>query len=223
VHGRATYGDLATFHVLDTRQYRSPQVDGPHWQPDSPARTDPGRTMLGRTQGAWLAEGLARSTTTWNIIAQQVVAGRLDVEPGADLFNSDAWDGYGAAQARRNDGLARAVNPVVLTGDVHAAYALDVVRGPEGEPVAVELTATSISSGGDGAPMLPTGVAYRAANPHAHYVNQQRGFLRCRLEPGALTADFRTVPFVERPGAQIATDRSFTVEAGRFRRAIWAR
>jgi alkaline phosphatase D len=173
--------------------------------------------MLGRAQEAWLADGLARSTTRWNVVAQQVLAGRLDLEPGAELFNRDAWDGYGAAQARLHGDLARATNPVVLTGDVHAAYALDVERGPAGDPVAIELTATSVSSGGDGAPILAAGRAYRAANPHLRYVNQQRGYLRCRLEPHELTADFRTVPFVERPGAPIATDRSVTVEAGRAR------
>ena len=62
--------------------------------------------------------------------------------------------------------------------------------------------------------MLPTGETLLAANRHLRYVNQQRGDLRCRLTPEELTADFRTVPFVSRPGAPVATDRSFSVPTG---------
>jgi alkaline phosphatase D len=104
----------------------------------------------------------------------------------------------------------------VITGDVPASYALDVERRTdgEGERVAVELTTSSISSGGDGAPILDSGRAFLAGNLHLHHVGQRRGYLRCRLQPGVLTADVRTLPAVERPGAPIGTARAFTVEAG---------
>ena len=62
--------------------------------------------------------------------------------------------------------------------------------------------------------MLPTGETLLAANRHLRYVNQQRGYLRCRLTPEELTADFRTVPFVSRRGAPVATDRSLSVPIG---------
>ena len=52
LHRRATYGDLATFHVLDTRQHRST------------GRVDGSATMLGRDQERWLEAGIDRSTTT---------------------------------------------------------------------------------------------------------------------------------------------------------------
>ena len=62
--------------------------------------------------------------------------------------------------------------------------------------------------------ILPTGESLLAANPHLRYVNQRRGYLRCRLTPEELTADFRAVPFVSRPGAPVTTDRSFSVPTG---------
>ena len=220
MHRRATYGELVTFHVLDTRQYRSPTAPGDSWRASTAMRTDRTRTMLGATQEAWLSEGLATSTTRWNVVAQQVLAGRLDLHPGDDeLFNADAWDGYAVAQQRLHDDLARTANPVVLTGDVHAAYALDIERHRDRRPrsLAVELATTSISSGGDGAPSLETGEAFLAANAHLRHVDQRRGYLRCDLDAERLLADFRSLPFVERPGATAITGRSFAVEAGRSR------
>jgi alkaline phosphatase D len=213
LHRRFAFGSLAELHVLDTRQHRAARVEGDHWQRDSPSRRDPRRSVLGPQQEAWLARGLRGSSARWNVLGQQVIAGHLDLDPtGGELFNVDAWDGYPAAQRRLHGELAGVRNPVVLTGDVHAGYALDIVR--DRERVAVELAATSISSGGDGASILPTGRTLLAANAHLRYVNQRRGYLRCRLTPEALTADFRTVPFVGKPGAPVATDRSFSVPSG---------
>ena len=203
LHRRATYGDLATFHLLDTRQHRSA------------ARLDANASMLGTTQERWLEAGLARSATRWNIVAQQVLAGSLDLSADEGVvLNADAWDGYPAAQQRFHADLARSSNPVVLSGDVHAAYALDIEARRGGPTVAVELATTSISSGGDGAELLPSGRASRAANGHLHHADQRRGYLRCRLVADALTAEFRTVPFVERPGAPVTTTQSFVIPDG---------
>ena len=203
LHRRATYGDLATFHVLDTRQHRST------------TRAGPSTTMLGRDQERWLAAGIDRSTTRWNVVAQQVLAGTLDFSGDDDVVvNADSWDGYPVAQQRLHDDLARSKNPVVLSGDVHAAYALDIAAAPGGQSVAVELATTSISSGGDGAALLPSGRTLRAANAHLHHADQRRGYLRCLLTPDALTAEFRSVAFVERPGAPVSTERSFVVADG---------
>ena len=118
MHRRLDYGDLATFHVLDTRQHRSPVEPGDSWQPSSAVRTDRTRTVLGAAQEAWLRRGLATSATRWNVVAQQVLAGRLDLLGDGELFNVDAWDGYQAAQQRFHGDLARTSNPVVVTGDV---------------------------------------------------------------------------------------------------------
>ena len=51
-------------------------------------------------------------------------------------------------------------------------------------------------------------------NPHIEYFNGQRGYVRCTLTPQEYRADYRIVPYVKQPGAQIYTRSSFITEAG---------
>ena len=86
---RLDFGDLASFFVLDTRQFRSdqPAEDGfGSTDPDSlaiepvfdeaifdPAIDAPEATLLGGLQERWLKWGLGRSRAHWNVLAQQVL------------------------------------------------------------------------------------------------------------------------------------------------------
>ena len=219
MHRRLSFGSLADLHVLDTRQYRSDQVAGDAWQHTTPERTNPNRTMLGDRQERWLHGGLRTSNATWNLVAQQVIAGRLRIDSGDDeVFNVDTWDGYPVAQQRLCAALANATNPVVLTGDLHAGYALDIANPIDttgAAIVAAEFAATSVSSGGDGTDLSPAGKRLLDANPHLHFASQRRGYLRCRLTPHEMTVDFRTVPYVtDTADAPVSTARTFVVEAG---------
>jgi alkaline phosphatase D len=54
-----------------------------------------------------------------------------------------------------------------------------------------------------------------AASPHARFLNQQRGYIRCTVSRGRMTSDYRVVPYVSRPGAPIATRATMVVEDGR--------
>jgi alkaline phosphatase D len=220
LYRRLTFGGLAEFNVLDTRQYRSDQASGDGWKVDSDARRDTARTFAGNQQQQWLIDGLGKSHATWNLVANQVVMSRMDIDPTAgDLYNMDAWDGYAAEQKQVLDGLAamRSRNPVVLTGDVHAAYAMDMKRDfadPTSETFGVELIATSISSGGNGQEISANGTNFLAANPHVKLVNERRGYFVVRLTESELHADFRSVGYVDRVGAPVDTIKSFVVQAG---------
>jgi alkaline phosphatase D len=65
MHSRLDWGRLARIHLLDDRQYRSPQAcprplrGGPNIvrASECPQLQEPQRTMLGAAQEAWLAEG----------------------------------------------------------------------------------------------------------------------------------------------------------------------
>ena len=167
MHRRIAYGSLVNIHVLDTRQYRSDQIAGAAWQHASAERMETERTMLGRRQQQWLTDGLATSTATWDIVAQQVIASHLHVD-GRDrgLVNVDTWDGYPAAQRLLYEALTTTANPVVLTGDLHAGYAFDIRAGFNGRddaPIGAEFAATSVSSGGDGVDLSPPGAASSTA------------------------------------------------------------
>jgi len=139
------YGDLADLVMLDTRLWGRDQQPAMF----DAATDDPGRTMLGFDQEAWLTERLAASKergAAWRVLGQQVMFAPLNLAPLPDLpalnllrlpseglaLNPDQWDGYNANRQRVLDVLrganraGRIDDVVVLTGDIHTSWANDV-------------------------------------------------------------------------------------------------
>ena len=222
LHRRFHYGDLADFHVLDSRQYRSDQACGDGRQVLCPEALAPERTMLGTEQEGWLFDGLAGSSSRWNVLANQVMIARLEgaAQDGGPLVPMDRWDGYPSAQQGLLSFLERTrpSNPVVVTGDIHTNWAADLkadYRDPASATVGAELVGTSITSGGDGADVRDNTEDTLARNPHIHFFNGQRGYVRCDVTRERLAADYRVLPYVTRPGAEAVTRASFVAEDGR--------
>jgi alkaline phosphatase D len=224
LYRRLEFGRLASFHVLDTRQYRTDQPEGDGVKPVTPAVLDEKGTLLGERQRAWLDQGLQQSATGWNILAQQVMMTRLDLQPGPGVATSmDKWGGYEFERRRMLRQLRdqRIANPVVITGDIHCNWATELTTdfdSPTAPPVGVEFVGTSITSGGDGGDGnhgkdYPPEVL--AENPAVKFYNNERGYVRCEVTPGQWRADYRTVPYVSRPGAPLQTKATFLVESGR--------
>ena len=218
LYRRLTYGNLAEFNVLDTRQYRDDQAGGT--VPPNSRSLDPSRTLTGEAQERWLLNGLAASGATWNVLAQQVFFAQRDFQIGTgQRLSMDAWDGYiGSRDRISNFILERDVqNPVVLTGDVHNNWACDLkanYNDQASETFGVEFVGTSVTSGGDGADTSAGQQAVVAENPHIKFFNGQRGYVRCTLTPDQWRADYRVVPYVSQPGARAYTRASFVTEAG---------
>lgn len=137
IYREITWGTLATFLMLDGRQYRSDQPgnntpnDFGKWVP---GLANPKATMLGATQEAWLNERLADSTANWTFLGQQTVVSDINGSvglgfPADGLYNYDSWDGYWAARDRLATALTnnQVRNPVILTGDFHCNLAFDVL------------------------------------------------------------------------------------------------
>ncbi len=111
--------DLEVF-ILDTRQYRSRNVD----------QDGPAKTMLGEKQLQWLLSGLAESTATWKVIVTSVP---LSISKGgsASVPGNDGWaggPGYPGFEWERQvlvDHILgrRMKNVVFLAGDVHHVQA----------------------------------------------------------------------------------------------------
>ena len=210
VFRRLAWGELATVHLLDTRQYRYDQVCGDTRVIGCTARQAPDRTILGARQERWLDRGLASSGARWDLLAQQVFVAPKDSRQGPlEEFAMDAWDGYPVARRRllRSFVERRVRNPVVLTGDVHRHYANDLVL--DDTPVAAELVTTSVSSGGDGSARTALTDVQLAENPHLRWADSRRGYVLLDVSPESLRADFRTVPYVSRPGAPVSTAATF--------------
>jgi alkaline phosphatase D len=214
LYRRFTFGGLAEFNVLDTRQYRDDQTDSTEQAKDLE------RTILGDEQEEWLLDGLDSSTSRWNVLAQQVPFAATDDNPapGVENFGSgDKWDGY---RADRNTLLEfmnerpDSLNPIVITGDVHMNFAYDVKADfsePDSETVATEYVGTSITSFGDQSGATTYG--NDPNEPWKQFMNDDRGYVRCTLTPEQWRTDYRAVSTVERPTASISTVASFVTEA----------
>lgn len=221
LYRQIAFGQLLNLNVLDTRQYRSNQVCKGGYLDSCPDRFDPHRSMLGIRQEAWLFERLAESTVSWNVLAQQVPMFSLDqAAAGLGQYHMDKWDGYDATRVRLFRALEEraTANPVILSGDVHTHWAADVKAIPD-DPVSTtlgaELTASSITSGGDGSDELDLWPSIRTDNPQIHYHSNRRGYIASEVTPTGWTADFKTLETVTRRNGPMKKAQSAVILSGR--------
>lgn len=224
-------GDLAEFVMLETRLTgRSAQLParvpipglGQGFTASGPF-LDPGRSLLGAAQEDWLAATLRDSPARWKLLgqgtmfAQLKARGRPNAEGGGLFVNPDQWDGYPPCRDRVFDMIdAAGGNTVVLTGDLHSAWASDLARDPNnpdpatggydpatGEGArAVEFVTTSITSPGlpdpDG---IVSGIVF-AQNPHIRHADlDRRGYLLLDIRPARVVGEFWVVDTVAAPSA----------------------
>ncbi len=216
-----SWGRLADFDVLDTRQYRSDQPCGDrNVEPCADALSDK-QTMLGAEQQAWLDERLKQSPAIWNVLAQQVMMGRADRKAGEGVaYSMDQWPGYEVPRRRLMQFLHdnRVKNPIVLTGDIHTNWVNDLkidYDDAASPTVASEFACTSISSGGDGSDNRRASEIVLAENPFVRFHNSERGYVRCDITPDRWQSDYQIVPYVSRKGSPQITRASFVVEQGK--------
>lgn len=127
----------------------------------------------------------------------------------------DKWDGYQAERDRVvtawRDAAVR--NMVVLTGDIHQHFAAAVSSGfGVDNALAAELVCSSITSRGANSTKPPPTLPF---NPNLKYSADKRGYVRCRLTPNDLTAEFVVVSDVREPSfdlVDVGVDRTFVVE-----------
>ena len=217
LYRRVAFGDLVQLDVVDGRQHRSKPACG--WSdadacPEQYARS---ASMLGAEQERWLVGGLEASPAQWNVMASNVMMARLDFDgESGTRVRHDFWDGYPAARNRLTAVWAdrRVRNPVVITGDCHAAYVNDIKRDfdrPDSPVVATEFVGTSITSPSKPEvtePLLPHNPHIKFHEPH------HRGYTRCTVDAEQWQTDLRVVADVHRAGAPAATAARFVVENG---------
>ena len=174
LYRKLAYGNLVDIFLLDTRlEGRDPQPE------DAAEAAAPGRRMMSARQEQFLLDGLANSRAQWKLIGQQTMISRLFTTPGT-AFTLDAWDGYLDQRGRILDFIGGANprgapirNVVVLTGDIHTAFAMELTREPTDMlaytpgvrgSVAVEMVCPSITSIG-----FPEVNALKQTNRHMRY------------------------------------------------------
>lgn len=222
IYRKFTYGNLMDLIMLDTR----------YWGRDKQGEEDTeDRTLLGFDQEEWLAEQLSESQATWKFLGQQIMVAQLSLDNGVTPLNDDQWDGYAASRDRLYNQIESTPggNVVVLTGDIHTAFAADITRDPftvggpytpatgEGS-IAVEFVCTSITSPGlEGVGALPNAVTlFKNLCPHIKFVDfDRKGFTVIDISHDRVQADYVGIETVKVPDVtnhQILA--SLTCEAG---------
>jgi len=140
------FGQLADLVMLDTRlQGRDQQVE----QNDLDAALAPDRSLLGPIQEQLFLDHLTNSTADdvrWKVVGQQIV-----FAPWSDdntLLNPDSWDGYRTSRQNVLDHLqdGEIDNVIILTGDVHSAWGMNVPNKDRSDSQAIELVTAGVSS-----------------------------------------------------------------------------
>src|ERR1043165_1203873 len=217
------FGNLAALNMIDTRLYdRSKQVAPPSGQQFVPANDtmilDSTRTMVGPAQFSWLNNNLDTSTAKWQILGQQVIMTPLVVPAGvlganAVLINPDQWDGYPFERQKLYDHIVahNVNNVVVLTGDIHTAWANDLPlpgydTANRNNSIGVEFVTPSISSGNELPQLVSAPTIYALAN-YVRYVELiMHGYYVLDITPSRTQSDFVYVSTV--------STQSYTTSAG---------
>lgn len=138
---------------------------------------------------------------------------------GGVILNTDQWDGY-AAERRRVWDIIRGGqsapnvainNVVVLTGDIHTSWVMDITEDPSNlltysplngnGSMAVEFVCTSITSPGLGLPAESlVSQLVPAVNPHMKYVNlTDKGYMLLDITAERAQAEYYFVPTIDVP------------------------
>lgn len=210
---------------------------------------DPARRLMDDAQREFVAARLAASTAAgkpWQVIGNQALMSQVVAPNLADELSAaevealpeyirpyveftrlglplstDMWDGYDAERQWLCDRFRdTGASPIVVTGDSHAAWALDVLDPATQQPAAVEFGATSISSPGYTESLKIEGPRIerllKGANPNLRFADvSHRGFLTLTLTPGAAEVAYNIVDTVASRDYTAGVSATLGVERGR--------
>jgi alkaline phosphatase D len=114
------------------------------------------RRMISPTQRAWLGDQLEGSRAQWKLVLSQTLFGHwaatplprlpnevhdfLGIREHGNPFYSSSWNGYPAERRRViRDALSRSENNVLVSGDAHLSFAMDLAEDPY-DPVTYDRT-----------------------------------------------------------------------------------
>lgn len=137
IYRRFAWGRHLDLFVLDARSYRS--------RNDLPDTPENAKTLLGEAQRRWLVEGLATSTATWKVVANDVPK-LFPTGTRAAGLGHDGWAAAPAEDSAAQTGFLRELrgilreldardvrNVVFVTADVHSAQAIRYETDADGD------------------------------------------------------------------------------------------
>jgi alkaline phosphatase D len=186
------WGNLASLWMLDGRlEGRSKQLASLN----DPQAADTARTMLGHEQRDRLLKEVGESTARWKVLGNQVVFSSFELPAALDRYGKsmDMWEGYSVERKYLMSRwqAAGVNNIVVLTGDAHASFCMDL-RADRLDPrthMGAEWVTPSVTSGSLNEYIATWKVhiaerklANKKLNPHLRYVNfRDHGYMIVRL------------------------------------------
>lgn len=231
LHRKFRFGDLADLVIMDTRvqgRFAPPDPNGPGAVNayTEAARGDAvARKFVSDDQRSFVLDSLTQAESDgvkWKLLGQQVMMGHLVGPPllgnpandptseWNSVLNPDQWDGFDAERETIFDHIGNQANPninnfVVLTGDIHTSWAIELVDDPRkrtpppapgganGNTIitdrfGVEFVTTSITSPGLPDPAGSLSTAVNTNNSHIQRVDlENRGFSILDLNTSSIT------------------------------------
>ena len=183
LYRRVRWGNLATFHMLDTRQYRNDQACGDGWKVCSDADLA-SRSLPGNAQEAWLLDGLGQHSA-----------------PGTSSASRSSSPGGSTRPARQHGRVGRlprlpSPHPAGLgrprraqPGRAHRRRAPR--RGPTTSRPTTPTPARPPSAPSWSPPRSPPAATATApprsptsaTNPHLKFYSDRRGYVRTTISP----------------------------------------
>lgn len=231
-----SFGNLFDLIMLDTRLVgRDKPVGDTNPVSGSPDKgtpeqwADPTREILGQEQEAWLKGQLSDSKargTTWRFLGNQIIFSPTKDPRDGKIVGTDFWDGYQATRTRIIEHLkTNAIdNLVILTGDIHTSWALDVPAdvatydpATGSGSIGVEIVGPAVTSKGlDGDPLAESApILLQGSNPHLKFNEVTRkGYVVVDVTKAKVQAEWYFVnDFRTRSGGE-ALGVAFTCAAG---------
>ena len=233
---RLDAGDLVSVVLTETRAHR----DEPVGAADDADVDDPERTILGPEQRAWVLDQAADPAPAWMVVVSGTVVSELEFRApdGLDFAmpekyavkdglarNSDQWDGYPVERRALTGALAHRLGPTMLvSGDIHSAWAVEGLRDEDGRATAVELVCPPAATTPAGK-LLPPGVGQALGPTLTKAVDGARwvdlvhyGFVVADVERSGVTATWWWVDPEDHTSA--APGRTWLVEGGPHPRLV---
>lgn len=199
------YGDLLDLLVIDSRIYGRDEQD-------LLQTFNSNRSMLGQAQFDWLVEELKDTSSTWKLMANQVMFAPLGI---AGLgVNADQWDGYRYERDRLIDSIKsnNVENFVVLTGDIHTSFGNEI-PDPQGSSVGTEFIVTSLTTTGS-----PINIAInliQTFNPHIKYLDfVGKGYVALDVNQTRTQGDWVYMSTITNPTYTSSVAASYEVAEG---------
>ncbi len=205
------FGELADLNMVDMHLFRGKE------------EYEPGKkSVLGLKQDAWLKNNLLNSHTQWHLIGNQEMmtdwlsskaVQKITHRGNGKLFDTSNWNGFPDDRNRFYDFLVKnnINNTVVLTGDIHMSFVMDMTATPRNKKlyskrtgkgsVGVEITGPSISrvnmmEAGVPAGFIPAAQSIsRSLNPHHRWCQfSKHGYFTINVTQQNCTVEFWFIP-----------------------------